>query len=209
MPTDHASRALRTASLARLLSWVAAAIGVAFILLFLAQAGLFHALMPKEVAAPPPAVEPDRITADSSIVTGIDSQRQPYEVRARRGWQDEATPNLVHLEAPEGRFQRASGGAITISADTGRYDTEIKALDLKSNVVLAQGERFTARMAEAQVAVRDKRLVANSKVEATFGDSGTVNANAMQITDDGARILFLNGVKARFNAGSGKGDTVQ
>ena len=40
---------------------------------------------------------------------------------------------------------------------------------------------------------------------ATFG-SGTVNANGMQITDDGARILFLNGVKARFTAAEGKGD---
>ena len=45
-----------------------------------------------------------------------------------------------------------------------------------------------------------------SPVSVTF-TTGTVNANAMQITDDGARILFLNGVKARFTAPEGKGDT--
>ena len=209
MPTDHASRALRTASLARILSWLAVAIGLGFVLLFLAQAGLFHALMPKQAAAPAPAVQPDRITADSSTVTGIDNERQPYEVKARHGWQDEKTPNLVHLEGPQGKFQRASGGAFTISAEIGRYDTEIKTLDLENNVVLAQGDRFTARMAEAQIAVREKKLVSNSKVQATFGAGGNVDANGMQITDDGARILFLNGVKARFDTASGKGDTVQ
>ena len=209
MPTDHASRALRTASLARFLSWLAAAIGLGFVLLFLAQAGLFHALMPKQAAAPAPAVHTDRITADSSTVTGIDNERQPYEVKARHGWQDEKTPNLVHLEGPEGKFKKASGGTFTISADAGRYDTEIKTLNLENNVVLAQGDRFTARMAEAQIAVREKKLVSNSKVHATFGAGGSVDANGMQITDDGARILFLNGVKARFDTASGKGDTVQ
>lgn len=209
MPTDHAGRALRNASLARVLSWLAAAIGVGFVLLFLAQAGLFHALMPKQAAAPAPVVEPDRITADSSTVTGIDDERQPYEVKARHGWQDEKTPNLVHLEGPEGKFRRASGGTFTISADIGKYDTETKVLALESNVLLAQDERFTARMAEAQIAVREKKLVSNSKVQAAFGTGGQVDANGMQITDDGARILFLNGVRARFDAASEKGDTVQ
>jgi hypothetical protein len=209
LPTDHAGRALRNASLARVLSWLAAAIGVGFVLLFLTQAGLFHALMPKQAAAPAPVVEPDRITADSSTVTGIDDERQPYEVKARHGWQDEKTPNLVHLEGPEGKFRRASGGTFTISADIGKYDTETKVLALESNVLLAQDERFTARMAEAQIAVREKKLVSNSKVQAAFGTGGKVDANGMQITDDGARILFLNGVRARFDAASEKGDTVQ
>ncbi|MFM8745237.1 MAG: LPS export ABC transporter periplasmic protein LptC [Aestuariivirga sp.] len=209
LPTDHAGRALRTASLARFFSWLAAAIGIGFVVLFLAQAGLFRALMPKQEAAPAPVVEPDRITADSSTVTGIDDERQPYEVKAKRGWQDEKMPNLVFLEAPQGKFQRASGGALTISAAAGKYDTENKTLKLKNNVVLAQGSRFAARMDEAQITVREKKLLSNSKVRATFGPGGTVEANGIQISDDGARILFLNGVRARFDATSGKGDTVQ
>lgn len=209
LPIDQSSRVLREASLARLLSWLAAAIGIGFVLLFLVQAGLFHALLPKQSEAPAVTVEPDRITAETSTVTGVDNQRQPYEVKAKRGWQDEKTPNLVHLEAPEGKFQRASGGSFTISAEKGQYDTEIKVLDLNTNVVLAQGDRFTARMAEARVAVREKKLVSESKVQATFGAGGTVDANGMQITDDGDRILFLNGVRAQFDAAPPKGDTDQ
>ena len=76
----------------------------------------------------------------------MDREKQPYEVTARRGWQDEATPTLVHLEAPEGRFRRPAGAEYTISAETGLYDTEAKKLDLSGNVVLEQKDRFKARM---------------------------------------------------------------
>jgi lipopolysaccharide export system protein LptC len=129
----------------------------------------------------------------------------PYEVTARRGWQDEATPTLVHLEAPQGRFRRPAGAEYTITADTGRYDTEAKeARPLRQCRAGAEGP-LHGRMDRANIVVEEKRLVSDSPVAVSFG-SGTVNANAMQITDDGARILFLNGVKARFDAPQAKGD---
>ena len=205
-PTKAARRAVRSATLSRLLSWLAAAIGIGFVIAFLAQAGLFRALMPREAAPPPPAVEPDRITAGVSTVNGIDDEKQPYQVTARRGWQDGDTPNLVHLEEPVGVFRRASGTKYTITGSNGLYDTKLKSLDLDGNVVLEQEGRFKARMDKANIAVKEKKLVADTPVTAQFG-SGTVDANGMQITDDGARILFLNGVKARFTAAEGKGDT--
>lgn len=205
-PTDQARRAVRVATLSRLLSWLAAAIGIGFVIAFLAQAGLFQALLPKQAVPPPPDVEPDRITAGISTVNGIDDEKQPYEVTAKRGWQDGKTPNLVHLEEPVGQFRRASGTKYTITGATGLYDTKVKSLNLDGNVVLEQEGRFKARMDKAQIEVKQKKLTANTAVSAQFG-SGTVDANGMQITDDGARILFLNGVKARFAAPEGKGDT--
>lgn len=205
-PTKAARKAVRAATFARLLSWLAAAIGIGFVVAFLAQAGLFQALLPKEAQAPAPKVEPDRITAGTSTVNGIDDEKQPYQVTARRGWQDGATPNLVHLEDPVGEFHRAGGARYTITGSSGLYDTKVKSLNLDGNVVLEQEGRFKARMDKAQIAVREKKLTANTPVSAQFA-SGTVEANGMQITDDGARILFLNGVKARFSAPEGKGDT--
>ena len=204
-PTRAARKAIRAATLSRLLSWLAAAIGVGFVIIFLAQAGLFESLVPKQVRPLQPAVEPDRITAGASTVNGIDNEKQPYEVTARRGWQDGATPNLVHLEEPVGQFRRASGTRYSITGTTGLYDTKAKSLNLEGNVVLEQEGRFTARMDRASIAVKEKKLTSDTAVTANFA-SGTVDANGMQITDDGARILFLNGVKARFTASEGKGD---
>ena len=203
-PTDQAGRALRRARLANALSWLAGALGLGFVVAFLYQAGLFGALMPRE-QAPPAAPRSDQITATQSTVTGMDREKQPYEVTAKRGWQDEATPELVHLERPEGRFQRGAGAQYTITSETGLYDTRVKRLELSGNVLLEQKDRFKARMDKARVVVEEKSLLSESPVAVTFG-SGTVNANGMQITDDGARILFLNGVKARFDAPMAKGD---
>lgn len=205
-PTDPARKALRAARLSRALSWIAGAVGLGFVGMFLYQAGLFQSLLPREPGPAPAAVEADRITAGTSTVTGIDDQKQPYQVTAARGWQDEATPNLVHLEQPVGQFSRASGSKYTITAANGLYDTSVKTLDLDGHVVLDQQDRFTAKMDKARITVKEKKLVSDGPVTASFA-SGTVDANGMQITDDGARILFLNGVKARFSAPEGKGDT--
>jgi lipopolysaccharide export system protein LptC len=205
-PTDQARKAVRRAGLARGLTWLAAALGIAFVGAFLLQAGLFTAMLPSEPRPPAPP-RADQIVATQSTVTGMDREQQPYEVTARRGWQDEKTPSLVHLEAPEGVFQRAGGAQYMIRADTGLYDTEARKLDLAGNVMLEQKDRFKARMDSANIVVEEKSLVSRSPVAVTFG-SGTVNANAMQITDDGARILFLNGVKARFEPPQAKGDII-
>lgn len=203
-PIDPAQRAVRRAGLARVVSWLAAALGLGLVVAFLAQVGLFSLFLPKP-QLPPPAAKPDQIAATQSTVSGVDRQKQPYEVKARTGWQDNDTPSLVHLEQPEGVFHRAEGTQYTIRADNGRYDTKVKALDLDGNVVLEQKDRFTARMASANVLVEEKKLVTDTPVAATFA-SGTVNANGMQITDDGERILFLNGVRARFGAPQPEGD---
>ena len=103
-------------------------------------------------------------------------------------------------------LQRAGGAKYSITGTTGLYDTEAKTLDLDGNVIVQQQDRFTARMDKAHIVVKDKTLTSDTAVTASFA-SGTVDANGMQITDDGNRILFLNGVKARFTAREGKGDT--
>jgi lipopolysaccharide export system protein LptC len=203
-PTDQARKAVRRAGLAKVMTWLAAALGLGFVGAFIVQAGLFTAILPDE-AKLPPEVRSDQISATQSTVSGLDTEQQPYEVTAERGWQDEATPTLVHLEAPAGIFRRPTGTQYAISAETGLYDTETKKLDLAGNVLLEQKDRFMARMDRANVVVEEKRLTSDSPVAVTFG-SGTVNANGMQITDDGRRILFLNGVKARFDAPQAKGD---
>lgn len=204
-PTDQAaSRALRFAQAAKLLSWLAVFCGLGLVALFLAQTGLFTALLPGK-EAPPPVANPDRITASQSTVNGLDNENQPYEVTAKKGWQDNSTPTIVHLETINGRFHRAGGAEYLLDAATGTYDTKVKTLDLGGGVTIVQKDRFTARMDKAHVVVEEKKLTSAVPVDVTFA-TGRIKANGMEISDDGARILFLNGVKAEFNAQTAKGD---
>jgi lipopolysaccharide export system protein LptC len=202
-PTSAASRALRWSRLSRALSWAAVLVGLSFVVAFLAQAGLFASLIPSEPAVVP-AVTPDQVSATESTVNGMDSENQPYEVTATRGWQDDVTPHLVHLETVNGKFRKATGVEYTLDANKGLYDTRLKTLDLQGNVHLVQKDRFTATMDKAHIVVQEKKLTSDVPVDVTFG-TGKVKANGMQITDDGNRILFLNGVKAVFNAEPAKG----
>ena len=198
-------RAARRARLSRLLSWLAGLLGLGFLAAFLVQAGLFSLLAPNPGPVQPKIADPEEIAASDSTVSGIDRENQPYEVKASRGRQDKDKPNIIHLEQIDATFHKADGRTYAVSAKAGIYDTRSKELDLSGAVVIRQGQRFTARMEKAHVAVETKSLTSAVPVDVEMGN-GTVHANGLEITNDGARILFLNGVKARFGAATAKGD---
>lgn len=198
-------RALRFARGSQVLSWLVMFAIIAIVGVFLAQAGLFSFLQPDKTVPPTPVPNPDQITATDSTVSGIDRENQPYDVKAARGWQDENTPTLVHLETVEGHFRRSSGAEYTINSSAGTYDTKLKSLELAGNVVIVQKDRFTARMDKAHVDVEEKKLTSDAAVDVSFSN-GTVRSNGIEISGGGTRILFLKGVKATFNSGPANGD---
>ena len=59
-------------------------------------------------------------------------------------------------------------------------------------------------MDKAHVMVEEKKLTSDSPVDVTM-TTGSVRANGIAITENGSKILFLNGVKAEFNVVPAKG----
>jgi lipopolysaccharide export system protein LptC len=205
-PIAHAAqRASLRAAAAPYLSWMAAAVGLAFLVAFLFQAGLFALLMPKEKFIPPMVKDPEQITSYHSKVQGLDKNDQPFEINTVRSWQDKDNSKLVHLETLNATFHRATGEPVILTGKTGRYDTAVKGLDVEGSVVLSQPGRFTARMERLHVAVPDKELTSDVAVAVTF-NGGTVDAHGMKISNDGNDILFLNGVKSHFESAPVTGD---
>lgn len=201
-----ARRAILRARLAPVLSWAAVLLALGFVAAFLLQAGLFAILVPREKVVAPPIENPDQVSSEDSTLSGVDHENQPYEVKAVHAWQDTTRPELVHMENVTARFHKSTGEAYDLAAKTARYDTKLKELDLAGSVVITQADRFTARMEKAHVAVGEKKLVSDVAVAVAFAD-GTIHANGMQIINDGADILFLNGVKAHFGASPTTGET--
>lgn len=202
----RAKRATRRARLASFVSLGLVAAAVALTALFFYQAGFFSVLVPKQ-AEPPPVVEKaQQISSRASRVSGFDREQQPYEIAASEGFQDKDQPNLVHLQDLTGSFRKVSGKTYEIAANAGLYDTKLKQIDLSGDVRIVEPGRLTATMAKAQVQVETKALETDVPVEVVM-DNGTsrISAGGMKISDDGKTILFLNGVKARFE-GDGKGD---
>lgn len=201
-PTE---RARRRAALAPLLSLGSLALALIVVAAFLYQAGLFAALVPKPPEPPLVVDKPEQITASESTVTGLDREKQPYEITASKAVQDKDQPSKVHLEGVTGRFRRIGGEVLELAARTALYDTDSKLLDLEGDVSIVSKDRFTASMSKAHVVTEEKKLTSAVPVQVDFG-SGTITADGLEITDDGKRILFLNGVKAKFTRSAQQGD---
>jgi hypothetical protein len=60
-------------------------------------------------------------------------------------------------------------------------------------------------MAKVHLELEKKNLVSNVPVVVEM-EAGTINANGLQVSNDGNNIKFLNGVKALFNQTMTKGD---
>ena len=198
--------AARRARLAPAMSWIAIALGVGLIVMFLVQAGLFSILIPKPKPPPLTVEMPEQISGAFARIAGFDRENQPYEVNAKKGYQDRETAELVHMEDLTGTFRRKSGQSFLLLSNTGLYNSKAKELDMEGNVRIIEKGRFTATMAKAHVVMEKKDLVSNVPVVVEMS-TGTIKANGLQISNDGNNIKFLNGVKARFNQTEKKGDT--
>jgi LPS export ABC transporter protein LptC len=201
--------AARRARFAPYLSLVAAAAAVGFVALFLYQSGAVSSLFEPARTVPTPTVAmPDQITGQFSRYAGYDHEGQPYELTARSGYQDKEKAQLVHMEGVAGIFHRSTGEPYRLNSAKGLYDTKLKRADLVGTVRIEQEGRFVATMETAQVDLESKDMTTSSPVVVEM-QGGTIRANGLKISNDGKNILFLNGVIARFEESTGKGDAPQ
>ncbi len=186
-------------SVARALSWVAVAFTGVLIVILVVQIGTFEAVQPHRPTTNVPKPQTDQISVSASTITGFDKDDQPYSLKAEAAAQDAEKPNLVHLKTVSAALKRTSGEKLELNSKAASYDTDTETLQLDGNVKLVSVDRFVADMDKAQVTLRNKQFRSEVPVVVKF-DRGTIRAKGLEITDDGNRILFFNGVKATFGS---------
>jgi lipopolysaccharide export system protein LptC len=194
LPRARTAKAAARARMAPYVSGAFAGAVVVLVVVFLYQTGSFS---PAPKLDDQTAVSHDQVKVADSTITGLDSQNRPYSISARGAVQDKEKPNFIGLDGVSGATNRSNGEAITFESRKGLYNSDAKTLDLATDVVIKSVGRFTARMDQARVIVGEKRLISNVPVKVEF-TSGTIDANGVEISNDGNNILFLNGVKAQF-----------
>jgi lipopolysaccharide export system protein LptC len=177
---------------------IAALIGAAGVMaLFIWQAGVLAPPAPQDVKSEDVVEKPEQITSQNARISGRDKNDRPFEIRAKSGEQDKNIDNLVHMNDVTSVFERPSGEKLDVTSQGGLYDRKTKALELSGNVVFSEGARFKAVMDKAAINTENQSLTSKSPVKVDM--QGTmIEADSLNVTDNGTRILFKGRVKARF-----------
>ena len=134
-----------------------------------------------------------RIKMGSPRYAGYTSDNRPYEVTAQTASQDLTKPDLVDLEDIWAKMEMQDKSTVIMTAKAGRYDSKIDRLMLSNEIRLNTSTGHAARLHDATIEVKKGSVVSENPVEVEFL-RGTVNANRLQIDDQGEVIRFGNGV---------------
>ena len=188
-------RSLRIKHLRRVM--IVAALGlVAAVTAYLMRSALQTTPEPVVAEIADDAVE----TVQGVTFRGVDAEGRPYLVVAETATRDQADPDLNRLTRPTITFNtdelRGDGSAARIDAAQGVYNAEARFLELNREVVLQtpDGQTFASDHA--------RFFLDNDKVEGDLPvtgetDFGRVEADSYMITEGGAKVVFVDGVKTR------------
>jgi len=171
--------------------------GFAALVAFLIQSGFFSNFLPQPVKAPEVLENASVISGTESHISGMDKENLPYEIAAQKGVQDKESDHLIHLQTVTGVFHRPNNKQVNLNSNTALYDAKTKTMSMAGNVVFEEPGHFIARMEKANVNLDDKSLVSDSPVHVDM-TNGTVEADSLEITENGKRSLFKGRVKAKF-----------
>ncbi len=139
-----------------------------------------------------------KITMELPRLTGFRQDMRPYEVTAETAVQDVRNPTVLDMTAMRAKIGMEQKQTATLEAATGVYDSQKEILDLKRDVrVVAEG--YDVRMKAARVDMKAGTVVTDEPVRVVMS-GGSIDADAMQIMDNGKRIVFIGRVRTHLRA---------
>jgi lipopolysaccharide export system protein LptC len=134
-----------------------------------------------------------RIKMGSPRYAGYTSDNRPYEVTAQAASQDITKPDLIDLEEIWAKMEMQDKSTLIMTARTGHYNSKIDRLVLSNEIRLNTSTGHAARLQDATIEIKKGNVVSENPVEVAFL-RGTLNANRLQIEDQGALMQFGGGV---------------
>lgn len=129
------------------------------------------------------------VTMERPRMTGYNSERNSYQVSADTARQNIATPGLVDLSAMSALMQLGAQGKAHLEALTGRFNSEKQLLDLEQDVYLKTERGDEVHLSRANVDLGTGAISSNQPVRVSTGNA-VINAETMDVVDNGDRILF-------------------
>jgi lipopolysaccharide export system protein LptC len=134
-----------------------------------------------------------KITMEAPRLGGFTRDGRPYDLTARAAAQDLTKPGVLELKDVRAHIEMQDKARVELEAVNGLYDTKADMMWLKDNIVLTSSSGYTARLSEATVDIKTNKIVSDHPVEVKL-TNGTVNANHLEVSENGELIRFDNGV---------------
>lgn len=156
---------------------------------------------PFQALANLPAVDPGKlvvagtkITMEAPRIAGYTNDNRPYTVTAEAMSQDLTKPGVLELTDIHAEILMQDNGKVNITAVTGVYDSKADLLKLREKIHLTSSSGYEAWLTEALVEVKKGTIVSDKPVQVKV-TGGTVNANRLEVSENGALVSFQQGVE--------------
>ncbi|MCC7348313.1 MAG: LPS export ABC transporter periplasmic protein LptC [Variibacter sp.] len=138
-------------------------------------------------------VSGSRVTMDMPRVSGYTRDGRAYEMSAAAAAQDLKRPQFIEMKEIRSKVEMKDGSRVTVTADTGVYDTKTEIVQLQGNVLVVSSDGTEARLLEAVMDMRKGHVVSQKPVEVSM-KTGRIAAKQMEVVESGEVIHFTGGV---------------
>jgi lipopolysaccharide export system protein LptC len=139
-----------------------------------------------------------KITMQQPKLTGYTTDSRAYEFTANAAAQDLTKPDMIELQQLHAKMEMQDHSMVEMTAPMGNYDVKSEVLTLGDDIVLVSTTGYAARLIEAVLDMK-KGTVVSSKPVAVKLLNGHLNANRLDVSENGAVLRFAGGVQLTLN----------
>lgn len=134
-----------------------------------------------------------KVTVDKPHLAGFTHDARAYDLSADAARQDLTHPDMIELNNLRATVQMQDKSTVNLTAALGYYDSKGETLKLDKDIVLTSSAGYRGLLSEATVNIRTSNVVSNKPVEVDLLQ-GKLNANKLEIVDNGDLVRFHGGV---------------
>jgi len=181
-----------------ILRWMLPLFCLVIIGIFLYSSGIVHDYFNPAVKEAQPVIAENSVEMVQPRMSGLDKKKQAYEITAETAKQDIDDPTKVTLNNITGSLAlNESDDKVPLTAKSGFLDTETNFLQLRQDIIITSERGYTAYLTSVDAKLKEKYITSSDPVLIEW-EEGSIRANGLEVTDNGAVIKFLNRVKVIF-----------
>jgi lipopolysaccharide export system protein LptC len=143
----------------------------------------------------PVSLSGTKVTMENPKLSGFRKDNKPYEMVAKTAVQDVRKPNFVELNQMTARIMMETNSWANLDAVKGYFDNQKEQMQLREGVRLRTDSGYDVRLKSADIDFKAGTVLSREPVTVNSGGT-TVDADTLDVTDNGKQITFTGNVRA-------------